>query len=162
MKSKRLGLIVFVFLAGAISGYFLGERKTEEKFEKLFYLGEAKQLTTSVQILSAIHYGDSKEAAKWLEHYVDGNLIVLGPYKEIALKENIPIILSSLKLASIYRDKYKDQRSKVQGENPDINASISETLAFGKQYGEITHKDFVRKCLNPNQVLKVTPKIGAP
>ncbi len=143
-------MIISALLVGGTGGYVAGKYRTGLVFEKLFVLGEANAMTSRVQVLSAIRKGQSKEAVKWLEYSVDRNLIILGPYKEIALKENNAVILSSLKLASIYRNLYKDIHIEDVGVSTDSERRIKETLAFGNKYGEPTHKDFIETYLNPD------------
>ena len=112
-------------------------------------MGEANALTSRIQTLSILRQGQTEKASEILENSIDGNLIIMGPYKETALKENNTIFLSSLEVASLYRDIYKNNLATSR--NRDIEISINETLEFGKKHGELTHKDFIEKYLNPNK-----------
>ncbi len=144
-------IILIIAIGGLLGGYMIGKHRTELEFEKLFYLGEANSLTSRVQALSILRHGQSEKASEVLEHLIDGNLIIMGPYKETALKENNTVILSSLKLASLYREIYSNKDKLADSENIDINKSINETLEFGRKHGEFTHMDFIEQYLNPNK-----------
>ncbi|MEE9354150.1 MAG: hypothetical protein V3U75_01030 [Methylococcaceae bacterium] len=151
MKAVYLSIVLGV--AGGVFGYMAGKYQTEQDIEMLLVWGEATSLMSSVQVLSAIRKGQFQQATEWLEHSVDTNLITLSPHKEVALAEKDVVVLSSLKLASLYRELYKNEYKAFESESADVARTIEESLGFGEKYGEYTHKYFIDKYLSPNQSL---------
>ncbi len=151
MKAVYISLALGV--AGGVLGYVAGKYQTEKEVEKLFVRSEATSLTNSVQVLSAIRKGQIQQAAGWLEHLVDTSLITLSPHKEAALAEKDVVVLSSLKLASLYRELYRNEYKAFESESADVAKTIEDALVFGEEYGESTHKNFIDKYLSPNQSL---------
>lgn len=154
MKLSHSLFIIIIFVGGLLGAYSLGKHNTEAQFDEFYYSDQAALLASRVHALSILRQGQHEKAFEYLESLVDGSLIAMATYKEVALRENDTDFLSSLKCAALYREIHK-RRPKV------FEKTISESLEFGEKYGELTKDDYIDKYLNPNKALQQSPKSGA-
>ena len=147
-RVKYFLILIPLILVSSYGGYYVGNLKTERTFEKLFYLDEANKLTAGVQILSALRFGSQELAIRLLESRADTSLIILEPYKEKAELEKLKPVLASLKLASVYRELYKDEYEVVIGKEKYAGMDkIQKALNYGSKVESSDYENFIKKYL---------------
>lgn len=143
----KLAALLALLVAVLFGGYYAGKHTASEEGRDAWLDGQANTLIEQVQITAMLRAGDYEGAIKRSDNFIAADLIGLDAF---AQPDQSPLdrnVLAALKLASIYRAKYRAEFERSRPPGACCEDRILHALSVGAANGELRHQWFVDKYL---------------